>query len=126
MIRFVYSKTSAGAVGTEATDPNTNATNPFHASSSADVQARAFVSTSSSVRLFVGDGTSLTYEVWARDESTGQWWRLTSTSLSLTAATGSTTASVPVGCVIFVRITANTGTVTKWAIFQDRSLTTLS
>ena len=120
MIRFLYSKTSAGAVATETSDPNTDASlNPADPSSSADVKARMFYSTAQNVRVNILDGTSLVLEVWALDPETGRWWKVISQTNN--TSSGSTTITTPVGVPCFVRVVTNNGTVTKYSLFQDKN-----
>lgn len=113
-----YFRSAGSDVGVEASDPNTDATNPFHADGAA-LRPRAFIysqaSPPSTKQIFVAvqNGTSLVVEVWAYDSGLGRWIKIGGDTCL--AGVAKVFTAIP-GAFHFVRVTTNNGNVQSYGV----------
>jgi hypothetical protein len=66
---------------------------------------------SSTLAVFIADGTSVTISAWCKDERTGRWWKVAGTTLLATS--GAFLFTPPSNALFFIQVTANTGNVKR-------------
>ena len=108
---FKYIGYNVAGIALDATDPNTA---PPSSERVFTPKPTPMPSNDSKIHVFVADGTSLAVEAWVKDPSDGRWWKLGASTI--TASSGKGTFDVIGGLPHFIRVTANTGTVTRYSV----------